>query len=133
MIESLEKKLSDIELKEISLWESQLDSETKMPPNVIRVLTAKLEKEREETENSLEKARKEMTKPINYETQIINFQRALDALLDENVSVAEKNFYLKTCIDRITYHRDPIEKARGKGNGRGWIHTPIKLDIKLII
>ena len=133
LLESLERKLSDIESREISLWESQLDSETKMPPNVIKVLTAKLEKEREETEQAIEKARNEMVKPIDYETQIVTFQKALDALLDKNVSVAEKNFYLKTCISRITYHRDPIEKIKGKGNGRGWIHTPIKLDIKLMV
>ena len=133
LIESLEKRLSDIESREISLWESQLDPETKMPPNVIHVLTAKLEKEREETENSLEKARGEMVKPIDYETQIVTFQKALDALFDEKVSVAEKNFYLKACIKRVTYHRDSIEKSKGKGNGRGWVHPPIELDIKLMV
>ena len=133
LLDSLERKLADIESREISLWESQLDTETRMPPNVIRVLTAKLEKEREETESALEKARREMVKPIDYEKQIITFQQALDALLDDNVSIAEKNFYLKKCIDRITYHRDPIEKVKGKGNGRGWIHPPIKLDIKLLV
>ena len=133
LLDSLEKKLSDIESREISLWESQLTPETKMPPNVLRVLTAKLEKEREETEQALEKARKEMVKPIDYEKRILTFQTALDALLDDNVSVAEKNFYLKTCISRITYHRDPIIKIKGKGNGRGWIHPPIQLDIKLMV
>lgn len=133
LLDSLEKKLADIESREISLWESQLDTETRMPPNVIRILTAKLEKEREETEGAIEKARREMVKPIDYEKQIVTFQQALDALLDNEVSVAEKNFYLKKCIDRITYHRDPIEKIKGKGNGRGWIHPPIKLDIKLLV
>lgn len=133
LIASLEKKLSDIEAREISLWESQLSPETKMPPNVIKALTAKLEKEREETEASIAKARAEMVKPIDYEKQIVTFQKALDALLDDQVSVAEKNFYLKTCISRITYHRDPIEKVVGKGNGRGWIYPPIKLDIKLLV
>ena len=133
LLDSLEKKLSDIETREISLWESQLDSETKMPQNVLRALTAKIEKEREETETALNKAREEMVKPIDYEKQIITFQKALDALLDDKVSVAEKNFYLKDCIKRITYHRDPIEKVTGKGNGRGWIYPPIKLDIKLMV
>ena len=133
LLESLEKRLSDIESRELSLWESQLDSETRMPPNVVRVLTAKIEKEREEAEKALEKARKEMVKPIDYEKKIATFQMALDALLDDKVSVAEKNFYLKACIDRITYHRDPIEKVKGKGNGRGWAYPPIELDIKLQI
>ena len=133
LLESLEKKFADIESREISLWESQLDAETRMPPNVIRILTAKIEKEREETEKAIEKAREEMVKPIDYEKQIVTFQMALDALLDDTVSVAEKNFYLKKCIDRITYHRDPIEKVKGKGNGRGWVHPPIELDIKLLV
>jgi ATP-dependent Lon protease len=130
-LEGLEKKLSDIESREIALWESQLDAATRMPPNVVRILTAKIEKEREETENAIKKAREEMVKPIDYEKQTLTFQQALNALLDDEISVAEKNFYLKKCINRITYHRDPIEKAKGKGNGRGYIHPPIKLDIKL--
>lgn len=130
-LEGLEKKLSDIESREIALWESQLDASTRMPPNVVRILTAKIEKEREETENAIKKAREEMVKPIDYEKQTLTFQQALDALLDDEISVAEKNFYLKKCINRITYHRDPIEKAKGKGNGRGYIHPPITLDIKL--
>ena len=133
LLDSLERKLSDIESREISLWESQLDSETRMPPNVIRVLTAKLEKEREEAEKALEKARNERVKPIDYEKRILTFQKALDALFDDEISVAEKNLYLKTCIDRITYHRDPIEKIKGKGKGRGWIHPPIELDFKLMV
>ena len=133
LIESLEKRLSDIEARELALWESQLDAETKMPPNVVRVLTAKLEKEREETEASLTKVRSEMTKPIDYEKVIVTFQRALDALYDEDVSIAEKNMLLKSCINRITYHRPPIEKLKGKGNGRGWVYPPMKLDIDLMV
>ena len=133
IIETLEKKLSDIEAREISLWESQLDADTRMPPNVLRVLTAKLEKEREETEAALAKAKSEVVKPIDYEKEIITFQRALDALYDEDVSVSEKNMLLKPCISRITYHRPPIEKITGKGNGRGWVYPPIKLDIDLMV
>ena len=133
LLDSLEKKLAGIEAREISLWESQLDAETRMPPNVVRVLTAKLEKEREEAEKAIAKTREEMVKPIDYEKQIITFQQALDALLDDEVSVTEKNFYLKKCISRITYHRDPIEKIKGKGNGRGWAHPPIELDFKLLV
>ena len=133
LLDSLEKKLAGIEAREISLWESQLDAETRMPPNVVRVLTAKLEKEREEAEKAIAKAREEMVKPIDYEKQIVTFQQALDALLDDEVSVTEKNFYLKKCISRITYHRDPIEKIKGKGNGRGWAHPPIELDFKLLV
>ena len=131
MIETLEKKLSDIQAKELQLWESQLDAETRMPPNVFRVITAKLDKEREEAENSLNKAREEMVKPIDYQKQIITFKTALDALQDDEISVAEKNHYLKACIARITYHRDPITPVLGKGSGKKRTAPPIKLDIKL--
>jgi hypothetical protein len=131
LLESLEKKLADIESREIALWESQLDPETKMPPNVIRVLTARLEKEREETEKSLEKARAEMVTPIDYEKQILTFQQALDALLDEKMSVADKNHLLKKCVEKITYHREPAQKILGKGNGRGYFGQPIQLKVHL--
>ena len=131
LLESLEKKLAGIEAREISLWESQLDAETRMPPNVIRILTAKLEKEREETENAIAKAREEMVKPIDYEKKIVTFQKALDALLDEKMSVADKNQLLKACIDKIVYHREPAKKILGKGNGRGFFSQPIQINIHL--
>ena len=130
-LDSLEKKLADIESREIALWESQLDPETKMPPNVIRVLTARIEKEREETEKSLAKAREEMVKPIDYAKQIVTFQKALDALLDEKMSIADKNQLLKTCVKKITYHREPAQRILGKGNGRGYFGQPIQLKVHL--
>ena len=131
LLDSLEKKLAGIEAREVSLWESQLDTETRMPPNVIRILTAKLEKEREETENAIVKAREEMVKPIDYEKKIVTFQKALDALLDEKMSVADKNQLLKACIDKIVYHREPAKKILGKGNGRGFFSQPIQINIHL--
>ena len=132
-IKSLEKKLSDIETRELSLWEAQIDVDTKMPPHIFQALTTKLQKEREETETALEKSRGIVSKPKDYEKLIITFQNALDALLDDKVSVTEKNRLLKACIERIDYHRDAPQKATGKGNGRGYIYAPIKLDVKLNI
>ena len=132
-IKSLEKKLADIETRELSLWEAQIDVDTKMPPHIFQALTTKLQKEREETETALEKSRGIVSKPKDYEKLIITFQNALDALLDDKVSVTEKNRLLKTCIERIDYHRDAPQKCKGKGNGRGYIYAPIKLDIKLNI
>lgn len=135
MVKSLEKKLADFDARELSLWESQVDPrpENRMPQHIFQSLTDKLTKEREETKIALEKAREVLTTPINYEKKRITFQKALDALLDENKSAAEKNHLLKECISKITYHRDPIEKVMGKGNGRGWIYPPIKLDVKLMV
>jgi hypothetical protein len=131
LIKSLEKKLADIASKELSLWEAQLDTETKMPAHIFQALTDKLIKEREETETALTKARETIAAPINYEVKRLTFQQALDALLDDEVSVAEKNHLLKKCIEKIEYHRDPSIRPLGKGVGRQWISNPIELDIKL--
>lgn len=131
LVKNLEKKLVDLNAKELALWEAQLDTENKMPPHIFQALTDKLVKEKEETETALKKAREAMAAPINYEIKRVTFQNALDALLDDNKSAAEKNHLLKTCIERITYHRDAPERILGKGTGRQWTTPPIKLDVKL--
>ena len=133
LINSLEKKLSDIATRELSLWESQIDPDlgNRMPPHIFQALTDKLVKEREETETALEKARAAISVPIDYQKNIVTFQKALDALLDDKVSVAEKNHLLKACIERIEYHRDVPQRILGKGSGRQWTNPPIKLDVKL--
>lgn len=135
LIQNLEKKITDLNAKEIALWESQVETDpaNRMPPHIFQTLTVKLEKEREETEIALEKARKVSTTPINYEKVIVTFQDALDALLDDNVSIAEKNQLLKACISRITYHREPSKRVLGKGSGRQWSNTPIDLDVELTV
>jgi hypothetical protein len=135
LLKSLEKKLADINAKELSLWESQVDPEigNRMPTHIFQALTDKLAKEREETETALEKARKTISAPIDYEKKRVSFQKALDALLDDKVSVAEKNHLLKACINRIEYHREVPQRILGKGSGRKFTAPPIQLDIDLTI
>lgn len=132
-IKSLEKKLADLNAKELSMWESQVDSNAanRMPSHIFQALTDKLVKEREETETAIEKAKAALSAPIDYEKKIATFQKALDALFDDEKSVAEKNHLLKSCIDRIMYHRDAPQRVLGKGTGRQYTTPPIKLDIKL--
>ena len=131
-VRNLEKKLADLDSKEVALWEAQLDSENKMPSHIFQALTEKLSKEREETELALTKAREAVATPIDNEIKRVTLQNALDALLDDEVSVAEKNRYLKACINRITYHREPAQRILGKGNGRGYTTPPIELDVKMM-
>ena len=131
-VKNLEKKLADLDMKELALWEAQLDTENKMPSHIFQSLTDKLSKERGETEFALAKAREVVATPINNEVKRVTLQNALDALLDDEVSVAEKNRYLKTCIERITYHREPAQRILGKGNGRGYISPPIEIDVKMM-
>lgn len=133
LLKNLEKKLVDINAKELSLWESQVDPDMskRMPSHIFQALTDKLVKEKEETEAAIVKARAAISAPIDYEKKRATFQKALDALFDDEKSVAEKNHLLKACIDRITYHRDAPQRISGKGTGRQYTSPPIKLKIKL--
>ena len=133
LVKSLEKKLVDLGAKELSLWESQLDTENRMPPHIFQALTDKIVKEREETEIALKKAQEALSKPLDYEKARTTFQKALTSLLDDNVSALEKNKLLKACISRIEYHRDKPQRVLGKGNGRAWETPPIELDVKLMV
>lgn len=135
LIKSLEKKLTDISARELSLWEAQVDPDpaVRMPNHIFQTLTEKLTKERSETELALTEARSAITNRVNYETLIVTFQQALDALLDDKVSVSEKNKLLKACISRITYHREVPQRMLGKGNARQWTSPPIEIDVKLNI
>ena len=133
LIATLERKLADVQSKTLELWKAQMKPETKVPTYVVNALSEEYEQEREETEKALAKARSEMDKPIDYEKHIVTFQKALDALLDDEVSVAEKNMWLKACIKRITYHRDAITPILGKGSGKKRTAPPIRLDVQLVV
>ena len=102
-----------------------------MPAHVFQALTDKLVKEREETESAIAKARETISVPVNYEKKRATFQQALDALLDDEKSAADKNHLLKACIDRIDYRREVPQRILGKGSGRQWTTPPIEIDVKL--
>ena len=131
-VKNLERKLAELDSKELALWEAQLDTENKMPSHILKSLTDKLAKEREETEAALTKAREAVATPIDNEVKRVTLQNALDALLDNEVSVADKNRFLKACINRVTYHREPAQRILGKGNGRGYNAPPIELAVKMM-
>lgn len=133
LIAQLEKTKYDIDAREMEMWKSQVDPdpEKRIPPDIFKKLRADLLVEREENKQALEQAYNSRPTPIDYEQKRITFQNALDALLDDNKSAAEKNQLLKACIDRIEYHRDKPEKVTGKGVGHQWTQPPIELEVKL--
>ena len=133
LVRNLEKKLVDINTKELSLWETQVNTEVsiRMPAHIFQALSDKLAKEREETEKALDKARKQVVKPINYEMKIVTFQKALDALLDDEATVEEKNQLLKECIEKMTYRRPLATRLLGKGTKNKWNEEPIDLEVTL--
>lgn len=135
LIKNLEKKLSDIQEKELAQWEAQSDPnpDKRMPQHIFQMLNAKLLKEREETEKALKEAYCNMPTKVDYEQKIITFQNALDGLMDNTKSGLEKNNLLKACIKRINYKRARPYKLGGRGNQNNWSDVPIELDVTFIV
>lgn len=133
LIKNLEKKLLEIDAREVSLWESQVDPDTskRMPAHIFQTITAKLVAEREEVQSALDEAYETMPSPIDYSERIVTFEAALNALLDDETSAAEKNNLLKKCIREIEYSREKTEPLKGQGNRSAWKDTPIILNVKL--
>ena len=153
LLKSLEKKMQELEAKELAQWEAQAnpDPSQRMPPEIFKRLNEKLLKEKDEVKEAMCNARKSMPSPIDYQEKLFRFKEALDALLDPNVDALQKNKLLKACIDKITYHREKPERiknpekktrknTRVKGkyakqnvlpSGANWTNPPIEIDVKL--
>lgn len=143
LVKSLEKRMEELKVKEISQWEMQShpDPAQRMPPEIFRALNEKLLKEKEEVQQALCKAYESMPEPVNYEEKIKTFETALKALNNPEASAAKKNKLLKECIERITYSREtPQRIKRDEGKPKGtqfekaggrWTTPPIEIDVKL--
>lgn len=128
LIKNLEKKMQDLQAKELSQWESQSDPDPakRMPQHIFQQLNEKLLKEKEEVQQALCKAYESVPEPVDYEDKVVMFREALDALRDPEVDAQEKNRLLKLCIDRIEYNRDRPQRINGV-----WNNPHIELDVKL--
>lgn len=127
----LENRLKELDAKEISLWEAQISSENKMPQSVFTALTEKITKERDDIGATISQIKAVLATPVNNEARLINLKQGLEALLDPTKSVAEKNHFLKACIDRIEYKRDAHKRVLGRGAGREWVAPPIEVVVNL--
>lgn len=155
MIKNLQKRLRDINERELSQWEAQSDPDPskRMPQAIFKQLNAKLLKEKAEVETALHNAYETMPEPIDYESKIAKFSDALAALRNPDMDAAKKNRLLKDCIERIDYNREKPERIKnpekityrnGRPDGKGrrlkpnpmstgahWTNPPIELDVKL--
>ena len=151
LIKGLEKKLADLQKKELAQWEQQShpDPEQRMPPHIFKQLNEKLLQEKEEINQALCKAYESMPEPIDYGERIVRFKDALDALKNPEVSAEQKNILLKNCIERIEYKREKPQRISSKqttyydkerkqtrhtsplNTGANWTNPPIELDVKL--
>lgn len=134
LIKNLEKKLSDLEKRELSQWEAQSDPDPskRMPQHIFQQLNAKLQQELTETKEALCNAHETMPAPVNHEKRIATLQDALNALTDDKMSASEKNNFLKACIQTIEYHRDRPYREKGISRSKGaWVTPPIEVKIHL--
>lgn len=116
IIKSLERRLKELEEKEVSLWDRL--TEDKMPKAVFDKLNDKVVQDIEETKTALCNARESMPEQTDYEEKIFRFTAALDALTDDSKSVAEKNRLLKQCIDVINYEREKPQRIKSENKKR---------------
>lgn len=151
LIKSLEKKMVDLQAKEVAQWDAQTDPDPskRMPAEIFKQLNEKLLREKEEVQQALCKAYESMPEPVDYEEKVVKFKDALAALRDPNKDAQEKNRLLKACIERIDYKRDKPQRipsqqiryydkeqkrTRHKSTlktGGNWTAPPIELDVKL--
>ena len=142
LVASLEKKLKELEEKEIAQWEGQYDPDPdkRLPPHIFKKLNEKLLAEKEEINKALCKAKESIPNPIDYKEESLKFSDALKALEDPNIDAKTKNQYLKNIIERIEYERDSIVRiskdnadSYGADTSKGLQYhvPPYKIKLKL--
>jgi hypothetical protein len=136
----LEKKLKELEEKEIKQWEDQYNPDVAMPQEIFKKLNQKLLIEKEEVQKALSKAKDSIPKQVDYKEELMKFEDALAALEDPDVDAKIKNQFLKNIIDKIEYERGStvrITKANSKeygidtSKGLKWCTPPYKIKLKL--
>lgn len=140
LVVRLEKKLKELEAKEVAQWEAQYDPVMAMPQEIFKKLNQKLLIEKEEVQKALAKAKGSMPKQVDYKEELLKFEDALDALEDPDVDAKVKNQYLKNIIDKIEYERGStvrITKENSKeygidtSKGMKWYTPPYEIKMKL--
>lgn len=142
LVDRLERKLKELEEKEIAQWEAQYDPDPdlRLPPNVFKKMNEKLLAEKDEVQKSLAKAKGSIPKQIDYKEEKKKFKDALSILKDSDIDAKTKNQFLKNIIDRIEYERDEIVMVTTDNaekynidttQGIRWYTPPYKIKLKL--
>lgn len=137
LLKNLEKRLKELEEKEISQWEAQSnpDISQRMPPEIFKRLNEKLVKEKEEVKEAIKKANEAISETNIYVERLARFRAALKALLSPKAAAEEKNRLLKACIEKIHYNRErPVRAERGDKSTishNGWNFSPISINVDI--
>lgn len=103
-IDTMEKRLLEIEKKEISLWDKY--TEEGMPKHIFDKLMESVTADKKELKESIAKAQQSMPKKEEYTEKVRTFKMALDIMRDDSVSAQIKNTYLRSIIKRMTFERE---------------------------
>lgn len=140
LVKNLEKKLKEVEAKELAQWEGQYDPELKMPTEIFQKLNEKTLREKEEIKEALCKARESVPEPVDYGEKIVKFTDTLNVLEDPTIPPKIKNQYVKDVIEKIEYERPPIVRITKKNahkynedtsKGMKYHREPFKISIIL--
>ncbi|MBR4859318.1 MAG: recombinase family protein [Clostridia bacterium] len=133
LIKTLEKKLKELEAKELTQWEQQAhpDPSQRMPAEIFKQLNKKLLKEKEDVKQALRKAYESQPAPIDYKEKIKTFKDAIITLKDPAAEAVLKNELLKACIERIDYYREKPQRVQSSNKKSNWNNPAIELDVKL--
>lgn len=127
LIAQLEKRLDDLDDREVSLWEKY--TAQSMPQPVFDKLNAKLLQERTAAREALAEARQSLPSQADFQARRATFHSALEILQREDAPIREVNLLLKQCIEDITYSRPRKQST----NRRYGTPEPLELDITLRI
>lgn len=134
-IKLLERRISEYEAKEISLWDKY--AEDGMPKSIFERLLEKNNSEKEKALCELKALQETINVKSNYEDAIVTFSEALDALRNGKASADTQNNLLKACIKRITYSREkPVRVSQTNCDSKtknGWTDPDFYLDIEFTI
>lgn len=88
---------------------------------------AKVQEQIGKTEEALKQARHAVTPIVDYQEKIARFADCIQAMRSPDLPAKEKNAFLKSCINKITYHNHMDSKP---GIGR-YVENVFELDIEL--
>ncbi len=126
----LEKKIRDLEAKELSLWEKY--AEDGMPKDIFEKLRDKTLSEKESAIQELKSAKSNTKKVVNYQERLVTFREAVNIIRDGKAPVEEQNRLIQACISDIRYYRDaPKKKLKGENTVKGWEVTDFRLEIDM--
>jgi hypothetical protein len=124
----LRRNLKEAESKEMSLWDKYADDA--MPKHIFDKLLEKVSAQKAEIVNKITDIEAE-PEPIDFESKIVTFSQAIQAINNPESPAKETNDLLKSCIRRITYSRERGHRESGSKRKGGWIINPIQLEIEL--